>query len=129
MEPCRPYLPSAARNMMPDPASHEPKPPVGLPPRNSFWRKLGGGSLSVSIVIHVLLLAIGVFWIFQIIPEKKEEVDFMPNGGGGGQPGAKVDVAMKKRATMTTMNAPRLAAKGASSSFTLPDPEGSSAMT
>jgi len=51
----------------------------------------------------------------------------MPKGGGGGQPGAKAETNMKKRATMTTMAAPRLAAKGASSTFTLPEPDPASA--
>ena len=78
-------------------------------------------------MVHAVILALGVFWIFQIIPEKKQEVDFIPKGGGGGQPGAKAETNMKKRATMTTMNAPRLAAKGASSSFTLPEPDPASA--
>jgi len=96
---------------------------------SSFWRKLGGGSLSLSIIVHAIILIIGIFWIFQIIPEKKPDVDFMPKGGGGGQPGAKSETNMKKRATMTTMNAPRLAAKGTSSIFTLPEPDPASAMS
>ncbi|BCU77468.1 hypothetical protein [Luteolibacter sp. LG18] len=95
----------------------------------SFWRKLGGGSLSISIIVHAVLLAIGVFWIFQIIPEKKQEVDFMPKGGGGGSPGVKEVSNKKQRATMTTPNTPRMAAKGVASSFTLPEPDAASAMS
>jgi len=95
----------------------------------TFWRKLGGGSLSISIILHTILLLLGVIWIFQIIPEKKQDVDFIPKGGGGGQPGAKAETNMKKRATMTTMNAPKLAAKGVTSTFTLPEPDPASTMS
>lgn len=111
-----------------DPANtHSHRDPVA--PQPSFWRKLGGGSLSISIFVHALLLIIGVIWVFQVIPEKVPEVDFMPKGGGGGQPGAKSDVNMKKRATMTTANAPRVAAKDVVSNFTLPEPDPASSMS
>ncbi|MGC4013701.1 MAG: hypothetical protein QM755_04170 [Luteolibacter sp.] len=105
--------------------------PISPPPaRQSFWKKLGGGSLSISIAIHAILLSIGVIWIFQIIPEtKKEDVDFMPKGGGGGSPGVKEISNKKQRATMTTANAPRMAAKGVTSSFSLPEPDSASAMS
>ncbi|BCU79411.1 hypothetical protein llg_41260 [Luteolibacter sp. LG18] len=97
--------------------------------KNTVWRKLGGGSLSISIIVHAVLLVIGIFWIFQIIPEKKQEVDFMPKGGGGGSPGVKEVSNKKQRATMTTPNTPRMAAKGVASSFTLPEPDAASAMS
>lgn len=94
-----------------------------------MWKKLGGGSLSISLMVHAILLAIGVVWIFQIIPEKKPDVDFMPKGGGGGSPGVKEISNKKQRATMSVPNAPRMAAKGASSNFTLPEPDAASAMS
>ncbi|MGC4016621.1 MAG: hypothetical protein QM755_19195 [Luteolibacter sp.] len=56
-------------------------------------------------------------------------MDFMPAGGGGGSPGVKEISNKKQRATMTVPNAPRMAAKGATSSFTLPEPEEASALT
>jgi len=103
-------------------------PPTN-PRRRSFWKVLGGGSLSISILVHSIILILGIFWIFQIIPQKQPDVDFMPKGGGGGQVGAKSETNMKKRATMTTMNTPRLAAKSVSSTFTLPEPDPASAMS
>jgi hypothetical protein len=41
-----------------------------VPPtqKRSVWQKLGGGSLSISLFLHVILLLIGVIWVFQIIP-------------------------------------------------------------
>ncbi|BCU78767.1 hypothetical protein [Luteolibacter sp. LG18] len=98
--------------------------------RPSIWKKLGGGSLSISILVHAILLAIGVVWIFQIIPaQKKQEIDFMPKGGGGGSPGVKEVSNKKQRATMTNPNMPRMAAKGVASSFTLPEPDAAAAMS
>ncbi|MGC4013673.1 MAG: hypothetical protein QM755_04025 [Luteolibacter sp.] len=97
--------------------------------RPSFWKKLGGGSLSISLIVHAILLSIGVIWIFQVIPASKEEVDFMPKGGGGGSPGVKEISNKKQRASITMPNAPRMAAKGATSSFTLPEPEQASSMS
>ncbi|BCU78586.1 hypothetical protein llg_33010 [Luteolibacter sp. LG18] len=95
----------------------------------SFWRKLGGGSLSVSIIVHAILLSLGVVWVFQVIPAKKAEVDFMPKGGGGGSPGVNEVSQKKKRATMNTANAPRMSAKGATSSFTLPEVDPAASMS
>ncbi|BCU78766.1 hypothetical protein [Luteolibacter sp. LG18] len=105
-------------------------PPPSPAARPSVWKKLGGGSLSISLIVHALLLAIGVVWIFQVMPaQKKDDVDFMPKGGGGGSPGVKEVSNKKQRATMTTANMPRMAAKGVASSFTLPEPEAASAMS
>ncbi|MGC4017207.1 MAG: hypothetical protein QM755_22245 [Luteolibacter sp.] len=99
------------------------------PGHSSFWRKLGGGSLTISIIVHAILLLIGIFWIFQIIPNHPADVDFMPQGGGGGSPGVKEISNKKQRASMTLPNAPRMAAKGVTSSFALPEPDNASAMS
>ncbi|MFD0893622.1 hypothetical protein KBB96_07245 [Luteolibacter ambystomatis] len=95
----------------------------------SFWKKLGGGSLSISLIVHAILLSIGLVWIFQVIPDKVPDPDFMPKGGGGGSPGVKEISNKKQRATMSTPNTPRMAAKGATSSFALPEPDAASAMS
>ncbi|HEY8991298.1 MAG TPA: hypothetical protein VIM46_04935 [Luteolibacter sp.] len=98
-------------------------------PKVSFWRKLGGGSLSISLIIHGIFLAVAVVWIFQIIPQKPPVPDFMPSGGGGGAPtGVQNKVKAKQRMTMTS-NAPRVAAKDVVSSFTLPEPEAGAQMS
>lgn len=90
---------------------------------------MGAGSLSFSVLFHVVLLVIGVFWVLRIIPpEKEKHVDFMPNGGGGGQTSAPATNVKRKQAVMPTPNLSRVVADGATSSFTLPDPELSSSM-
>lgn len=115
---------------MSDPSSAVPAPErIEEAAPASFWLKLGGGSLSVSIIVHALLLMIGLVWVFQITPQKPPQVAFMPKGGGGGQPGHKSDVALKKRASMTPANAPRVAAKDVVSNFTLPEPDPASTVS
>jgi hypothetical protein len=90
-------------------------------PRVPFWKKIGGGSLSASLMIHGVLLAIAVVWIFQIIPEKKPKIDFMPKGEGGAV-GVKNSVMQKKR-DLPARNTPRVAAMGVATGFTLPEPD------
>jgi hypothetical protein len=102
---------------------HEHQPYPNDRPKPSFWRKLGGGSLSISLIIHGVILAVGLILIIQVIPPpKKPPVDFMPSGGGGGDPSANNKVKTKQRKAMSS-TAPRVAAKDAVGSFTLPEPE------
>ena len=104
---------------------HEYQPHPDDRPKPSFWRKLGGGSLSISLIIHGIILAVGLILIIQVIPAPKPlPVDFMPSGGGGGDPSANNKVKAKQRKAMSSV-APRVAAKDAVGSFTLPEPESS----
>ncbi|MFT4175577.1 MAG: hypothetical protein QM627_02890 [Luteolibacter sp.] len=101
--------------------------PVFEKQKLSFWRKIGGGSLTVSILIHAIALALGVYIVVQVIPEPEEPpVDFLPKSGGGGaagppNPGQKVRVSAPSSAN-------RIAARGAESAFSLPEPDASSDM-
>jgi len=100
--------------------------PVFEKQKVSFWRKLGGGSLGISIIVHAIILAIGVYLVVQVIPPPPEpKIDFLQSGGGG-EPAA--NPSQKVRVQMPQNNASRIAAKGASSSFTLPEPEAASDM-
>lgn len=109
-----------------DSTRHGEQPPTVIheKPKLSFWRRLGGGSLSISIILHAILLAIGVVWVFQIIPaEPKKTVDFIPASGGGGNPESQSQTQQKKRANMMRQNMPRVVAQDVASEFTLPEPE------
>jgi hypothetical protein len=97
-------------------------------PKRSFWQKLGGGSLSISLILHVILLAAGLFWIFQIIPVPEKKVDFMPKSGGGGSP-ASVSQQKKQQMRISQPNMARVSAAGVTSSFVLPEPEDVTQMT
>jgi hypothetical protein len=90
--------------------------------KQGFWSKIGGGSLLIAALFHVILLVIGGFWVFQIIKEPEKKVDFMPPGGGGGERGAEHKVQQKKRAQITpTTNSKRVFAEGATSSYAIPE--------
>jgi hypothetical protein len=90
--------------------------------KQSWWVKLGGGSLMIAALFHAILLVIGAFWVFQIIKEPEKKVDFMPPGGGGGERGAEHKVQQKKRAQITpTTNSKRVFAEGAQSSYAIPE--------
>ena len=51
----------------------------------SLWDKMGGRALSIAVVVHLLVLASGAFWIFQLIKSPEIISDFTPPGGGGGE--------------------------------------------
>lgn len=93
-------------------------------PKLGFWTKLGGGALTFAILVHVIILIIGAFWIFQVIREPEKKVDFLPGGGGGGgERGAEHQVQQKKRAQITpSTNVKRVFAEGAASTYSIPDP-------
>jgi hypothetical protein len=111
-----------------DPYNH-PEPTLFVPRERTFWQKLGGGSLSVSVVLHLLLLAVGVIWVFKIIPPPPpKNVDFMPRSGGGGTPSAESH-AKKQQLRISQPNLARVVAMGASSSLVLPEPDNISQMS
>ncbi|HEY8962700.1 MAG TPA: hypothetical protein VIM57_10900 [Luteolibacter sp.] len=92
-------------------------------PKTPVWKKLGGGSLSISLIIHGVILAVGLIFIIQVIPApKKPPVDFMPSSGGGGDPSTSSKVKSKQRSKAMSSVAPRVAAKDVASGFTLPEP-------
>lgn len=103
---------------------------VYVKPKLSFWRRLGGGSLSVSVLIHVIVLCIGAAWVFRIIPpvDKDKNVNFMPTGGGGGDPSTSERSQQKQRANMMRPNMSRIVVEGAVSQIALPDQDPSSQM-
>lgn len=115
--------------MDPIPDFETDSPTVPTPPKRSFWQKLGGGSLSISLVLHGILLAIGVVWVFQIIPaEPGKVVDFMPKSGGGGSPAAESKQQLR-RVQMVQPALARVSAMDSVSNLVLPEPEATSQMS
>jgi len=94
-----------------------------------LWKKIGGGSLSVSVIFHAILLVIALFWILRIVPPPPEKsIDFMPPSGGGGSPDSD-SRKEKQRVRMMRPNLSRVAAIGATSNLSLPEPDALSEMT
>ena len=109
----------------------EPEPEIIYErPKISFWRKLGGGSLSISVLIHVILLCVGAVWVLKIIPpvNKEKSVSFLPTGGGGGDPAVSERTKQKQRASMTRPNMAQVVADGVASQLTLPEQDESTQM-
>ncbi|RYD41319.1 MAG: hypothetical protein EOP85_12880, partial [Verrucomicrobiaceae bacterium] len=53
-----------------------------LTKNRSIWQRAGGGALAVSVVFHVVLLAIGIVWILKVIPPLDEDAGFVSSSGG-----------------------------------------------
>jgi hypothetical protein len=87
------------------------------PAKRSIWKQLGAGSLSISVFIHLILLAVGVIWIFQVIPETKKEV--VVTKIGGRPPSSKSTESKTKVQVRSTM--PRVGAKDHISDIVLPE--------
>lgn len=97
------------------------------PPSRSFWQKLGGSSLSVSLLIHLLLVFGGVVWVIRVIPNEEKNVDFTTRSGGA-SPTSELR-ENKQRAPMTQPSLTQITALGAATDFTLPDPGEAAQMT
>jgi prenyltransferase beta subunit len=105
--------------------SHQVGHELPQPKKLGFWQKLGGGALTIAIIIHVILAIFGGIYIAQRIFEPEKKIDFLPGGGGagGGERGAQSKVQQKKRAQITpSTNVKRVFAEGAVSTFSIPDP-------
>lgn len=92
--------------------------------RFSYWRRLGGGSLTISLILHGVLLALGLFWILQIVPPEPV-VEFTPGGQRGSTSG---NAQQRKQQQLNRTSMPRVAALNAVSSISLPEPDHSSNM-
>lgn len=91
-------------------------------------KKFGWGSLSFSVVFHTLLILIGAIWAIKILPpEPEKKVDFMAKSGGGGTPDAH-KMSRSMPVPVTPPDLARIAAVGAASSITLPEPDGMTQM-
>ncbi len=118
----RRHLPSSGLPIVPRVTS------TNLPDSNSFvrkWRNIGGGSLTLSLLIHAGVLAVGGLIVFSTAMQEKA-VDFMP--GGGTQQGAAATAALshqiqqKKRSILKkSMPKQRLVSSSLNAAITLPD--------
>jgi hypothetical protein len=91
------------------------------PRSQGYWHKIGGGSLTISIMVHALFVVIAIFVIWwQVVPTQTvPPPDFLPGGGGGGGGGEKL--ALKKQRTVTHAQPRMKLASVAQSNVTLPN--------
>lgn len=88
--------------------------------RTSWWDRLGGGSLTVSLVVHGILILIALLIVRSFTLPEKQEVYFLSGGGGGGRASG-AQALLKKRAA--SFNAPQLrtASLATNAAVSLPD--------
>jgi len=106
-------------------AAHDFGPPPKRHPLIEFWRKAGGGSLTLSIAIHVGLLLLAGLVVFTSTQTIKN-VDFLPGGGTAQGAQASQDlqhkVQQKRRSTIAkTTPMKKVVSNNSSSSIQLPD--------
>ena len=95
----------------------------------SIWKKLGGGSLSISLFLHLILLFIGVIWVINAIPvESEKDIDFSHKSSGGGSPSAALQ-QKKHQVHMAQPSLSRVSAMDVISNIVLPEPEQLTQMT
>ena len=107
-----------------------PVPPTAAPARSQnvfviWWRKIGAGSLLLSIAIHVALL-IAAAYIVTTVVMKEQPVDFLPGGGGkAGQEASQQlahEVRVKKRNLMNKSTPlQKIVASSPTAAISLPD--------
>lgn len=87
--------------------------------KRSFLQRIGAGSLSISVTLHLILLAAGVIWVFQVIPPP-DEIVWITQGGG---PDSKTSeaVATKQRVQLSRANMPKVAVRNREAEITVPE--------
>jgi len=97
------------------------------PARPSLRSRIGGGSLITSLAIHGALVAVGVVWIFHVIPEAETRGDvvFQP---GRGSSAADSSNTRKQRDALSRASMSRVSAADVTSTISLPEPQASTGM-
>ena len=90
----------------------------------TYWRKVGGGSLALSLLIHVGILVAAYFMVQTITQESK--VDFLPGGGSkagqDAQSALNQQVQTKKRTNLNkSVPVSRIVSTSMNSAISLPD--------
>ena len=94
--------------------------------RQSFWKRIGGEGLVVSLFIHVALLLFFAAWVISSWTDtNKTDPDTFATGAGGGAAGDKAKIyehkLQPKNARNLSRNSARITTKSTSSSIALPD--------
>lgn len=89
--------------------------------KEPYWKRIGGGSLGLSLLVHIAFILIAYFLIKFVVDRQKEEVvDFLPGGGGGGK-ASEAKLANKRKSISMSTPKSRIAANVSTSTVTLPD--------
>ena len=112
-----------------DGLTEEDAPRISRTSRLSAWRRIGGGSLTVSVMLHAAFAAAAVLliriFIAPVLPER--QIDFLPSGGGGGKTNVE-KVAASRREISQRQTAVRLVSLQTSGAVSLPDMQSAQGM-
>lgn len=89
--------------------------------KESYLRRIGGGSLTLSLALHAVLILVAFFLVkFAVEQKQPEPPDFLPGGGGGGKSNqAKMDT--KRRSVSMSSPKSRIVSVSPNSTITLPE--------
>jgi hypothetical protein len=92
----------------------------------TFWQRLGGEGLTISLVIHLVLILIAAIWVISTVTDSvKKDPDSFSTGQGGGAAGDKAKQfktrAQPKNPKTLAKNAARITSKSANATISLPD--------
>ncbi len=102
--------------------------------RRTFWQRLGGEGLTISLIIHLILIIGAAIWVISTVTDSvKKDPDSFSTGQGGGAAGDKAKqfktrVQPKNPKTMAK-NASRITSKSPNAAISLPDLPASSVAT
>ncbi|MEY4085925.1 MAG: hypothetical protein RLZZ405_113 [Verrucomicrobiota bacterium] len=94
--------------------------------KRTFWQKLGGEGLTISLIIHLVLILIAAIWVISTVTDSvKKDPDSFSTGQGGGAAGDKAKQfktrAQPKNPKSMAKNAARITSKSSTATISLPD--------
>jgi hypothetical protein len=94
--------------------------------RRTFWQRLGGEGLTISLIIHLVLILIAAIWVISTVTDSvKKDPDSFSTGQGGGAAGDKAKQfktrAQPKNPKSMAKNAARITSKSSTATISLPD--------
>lgn len=94
--------------------------------RRSFWQKLGGEGLTISLFIHGILILIAAIWVISTVTDSvKKDPDSFSTGAGGGNAGDRAKIQphkiQPKNAKSLVKNSTRITSKSSTATISLPD--------
>ncbi len=134
-----PPSPAPDQEPTPEPVSSFPVEPnaeelSGHRAKRTFWQRLGGEGLTISLIIHLILIIIAAIWVISTVTDSiKKDPDSFSTGQGGGAAGDrakqfKTRVQPKNPKTLAK-NAARITSKSPNAAISLPDLPASSVAT
>ena len=94
--------------------------------KRPFWQRLGGEGLTISLIIHLILILIAAIWVISTVTDSvKKDPDSFSTGQGGGAAGDKAKQfktrVQPKNPKAVAKNTARITSKNSNAAIALPD--------